>query len=103
MSKIHEQLIAILTQSFQPVHLEVINESHLHRVPVDAETHFKVIIASSFFCHQSAIQRHRAIYDALEDCMKRIHALSLQVFTPQEWEVMEAPIPKSPACQKINS
>ena len=28
--------------TFEPIHLEVINESHMHSVPKNSETHFKV-------------------------------------------------------------
>lgn len=30
-------------------HVEVVNESHMHNVPEDAETHFKVLIVSEQF------------------------------------------------------
>ena len=36
-----------LSAGFQPVHLEIINESYMHSVPKDAETHFKVNLISN--------------------------------------------------------
>ena len=36
-----------LSAGFQPVHLEIINESYMHSVPKDAETHFKVDFLSN--------------------------------------------------------
>ena len=41
-----------------PLHLEVVNESHRHSVPDNAETHFKVVIVSENFvlkCSDSAL------------------------------------------------
>lgn len=45
-----EQAIAnALTEKLQPIHLEVVNESHMHNVPKGAETHFKVLVVSAKF------------------------------------------------------
>lgn len=38
-----------LTARLAPVHVEVVNESHMHNVPQNAETHFKVMIVSKEF------------------------------------------------------
>jgi stress-induced morphogen len=47
--------------------------------------HFRVQVISEQFEGQSAIQRHRMIYDTLSDVMGgAIHALSLSTTTPNE-------------------
>ena len=47
--------------------------------------HFRVQIVAEQFEGQSAIQRHRMIYDSLNDVMGgAIHALSLSTATPDE-------------------
>ena len=38
-----------LSKAFNPAHLEVINLSHMHSVPENSETHFKVILVSPIF------------------------------------------------------
>ncbi|MCU7948134.1 MAG: BolA/IbaG family iron-sulfur metabolism protein [Candidatus Thiodiazotropha sp. (ex Cardiolucina cf. quadrata)] len=38
-----------LQSAFSPLHLEVINESHMHSVPEGAESHFKVVVVSEAF------------------------------------------------------
>lgn len=44
-----QAITAAITESLQPVHLEVINESYMHNVPKGAETHFKVLVISEKF------------------------------------------------------
>ena len=39
------------------VHLEVINESHMHSVPPGSESHFKLVIVSPVFETLSRVQR----------------------------------------------
>lgn len=38
-----------LRVAFDAKHLDVINESHMHSVPKNAETHFKVVVVSDKF------------------------------------------------------
>lgn len=49
-SKCIESCIRIKLQNrFNPKVLQLINESYMHNVPKDAETHFKVIIVADEF------------------------------------------------------
>ena len=43
------QITENLTASFNPAHLQVINESYMHNVPQGSETHFKVVVVSEKF------------------------------------------------------
>jgi len=88
-----------LTAGLTPTHLEVIDESHQHNVPKGAESHFKVIAVSPQFEGKSLLPRHRAIYGLLSEEMsqKRIHALALHTFSPDEWAKETGPL-KSPPC-----
>lgn len=38
-----------LQKAFEPVHMEVLNESYMHNVPKGSETHFKVVVVSDKF------------------------------------------------------
>jgi BolA protein len=79
---------AKLRDALAPAHLEVINESHMHKVPKGSETHFKVVVVSDRFEGVSAVKRHQLVYGALADEMKRkpgIHALAITSRTPAEW------------------
>jgi BolA protein len=87
-----------LAKAFSPSHLEVINESASHNVPEGSESHFKVIISANFFREKTAVKRHQAIYAELsEELRNPIHALSLHVYSEEEWESLDA-VPISPKC-----
>lgn len=85
--------------AFKPEHLEVNNESFMHSVPADAETHFKVVIVSSEFDGQRLVSRHRAVNHTLaEELAGPVHALALHTYTPEEWQQYYGQVPVSPAC-----
>lgn len=49
--------------------------------------HFYATIVSDVFTNQSLIARHKLVYAALGERMKiEIHALSMNTYTPIEWE-----------------
>ncbi|MGH8221802.1 MAG: BolA family protein [Woeseiaceae bacterium] len=77
-----------LERAFSPVELMVKDQSHLHAGHAgarDGKGHFELIIVSERFAGQSAIQRHRMVYDALAPLMETdIHALRLRTLTPAE-------------------
>ena len=61
------------------------NESSMHNVPLDSETHFKLVIVSDDFIEMTKVKRHQLIYQTLFETMKKIHALSIQAFTVEEF------------------
>jgi BolA protein len=93
---IEEKLAADLA----PVHLEVVNESHMHNVPAGSESHFKVTVVSPRFEGQSLVNRHRMVNQTLaEELAGRIHALALHTLTPDEWFERAGRVPDSPPCE----
>lgn len=53
----------------------------------DDGTHFEAIIVSESFVGLNMVQQHQLVYKTLGGKMgKDIHALSIQTFTPEEWE-----------------
>lgn len=89
-----------LQATFAPVHLEVINESYQHNVPVGSESHFKVVLVSELFENKRMVGRHREIYAILADELAgSIHALALHTYTPAEWEALADTALNSPACR----
>lgn len=88
-----------LNQSFDPSHLDVINESNNHNVPEGSESHFKVIIVSTAFDNKMLIARHRAVNETLADELKMsIHALTMYLYTPEEWQEKQGDSFVSPPC-----
>lgn len=88
-----------LTTILEPEVLDVINETHMHNVPADAESHFKVIAVSAVFEGKMLIARHRMINEALsEELAGSIHALSLHTMTPAEYFEKAGKVSDSPEC-----
>jgi BolA protein len=92
------RLETLITAEFAPIMLEVINESHMHRVPPNAETHFKLLIVSQRFHGLGKVARQRLVYQHLNtELSSGLHALSLQTLSPDEWQ--QSPTrTASPAC-----
>ena len=81
-----QQIENKLQQAFSPAHLEVLNESHMHRVAPGAESHFKVVLVSEQFAGQRSLARHRAVNSVLaEELSGGVHALALHTSTSEEW------------------
>lgn len=93
-----QQIEAKLAAALSPSHLEVINESYMHRVEPGSESHFKVIVVSKAFEGQRLLGRHRQVNAVLaEELAGTIHALALHTYTEAEWQQREQ-APKTPSC-----
>ena len=77
-----EAIRTALAAAFEPVELEVVDESHLHaghERARDGRGHFRVRVVSPVFEGMSVLQRHRAVYAALGTLMETdIHALAIR-------------------------
>jgi stress-induced morphogen len=83
---------------FDPVFVEIVNESHMHNVPPGSESHFKVTLVSQTFDGMRSVKRHQAVYGVLAEYMgSPIHALALHTYTADEWRQREGS-PDSPNC-----
>ena len=93
-----QQIEAKLQQAFAPDHLEVRNESHMHRTEPGAESHFKVVLVSGSFAGQRLLARHRAVNEVLAaELSGPVHALALHTYTPEEWQ-QQGIAPRTPSC-----
>lgn len=74
--------------ALEPTRLDIIDESHLHAGHAGARDgggHFRMTIVSPRFAGVRTMERHRLVYDAAGDLMKRqIHALSITAKAPDE-------------------
>lgn len=72
----------------EPVSVEIIDESYKHAGHAGARDgggHYVLNIVSRQFTGMNTVVRHRMIYSALGDLMKReIHALTVVAHTPNE-------------------
>ncbi len=83
--KMKNKIESKLNDAFAPDYIDVENESHMHSVPSNSETHFKVVLVSSNFEGNSPVKRHQSVYKVLHAEIKEIHALALHTFTQREW------------------
>lgn len=89
-----------LAQEFVPEFLDVANESHQHSVPVNSETHFKVVLVSQRFEGLRKVARHQQVYAALAAQLAGpVHALALHTYTAAEWQARQEAAPESPECR----
>jgi len=89
-----------LQDAFELAHLAVENESHMHSVPANSETHFKVVLVSNAFNGKRSVSRHQMVYKVLsEELHGPVHALAIHTYTNDEWEKNNASAPLSPTCK----
>ena len=83
-----KQMKQILSEVFSPSKLLIRDQSHLHAGHAgarDGKGHFSVTIVAAAFADLSRLERHRLIYDALNEMMQSdIHALTITAQTPDE-------------------
>jgi BolA protein len=77
--------------------LKILNESFMHNVSEDAESHFKIVIVSNDFNNLSHIKRHKLVYKYLDTIMDDIHAISIQSFNEDEFK-LNPTVLDSPEC-----
>ena len=91
------KIIKNLNDNMNISSLKIINESFMHNVPKDSESHFKVIIVSDDFKNLSQINRHKLVYTNLDTITNDIHALSIQSFSLDEFK-QNPVVLNSPEC-----
>jgi BolA family transcriptional regulator, general stress-responsive regulator len=83
VERMQEKLAAL-----SPTQLNITDDSASHAGHAGAKSgggHFFLTIVSESFAGKATLARHRMIYDALGDMMKReIHALSIKAYTAAE-------------------
>lgn len=77
-----------IEKALRPVTLDVQDDSAQHRGHAGAAGgggHYSVRVVSAQFANRSLLERHRMVYQAVDDLMPAvIHALSIKALTPEE-------------------
>lgn len=86
---LQSEIESLLTSSFAPSRLEVINDSAKHHGHAgddgSGESHFTVVVESAAFTGKSRLERQRMVNAALGDIPgRRVHALAIRAFAPGE-------------------
>lgn len=74
--------------ALEPRQIDIIDDSHRHAGHAGARDgggHYRLLIVAAAFAGKRTMERHRLVYDAAGDLMKRqIHALSITAKAPDE-------------------
>ena len=86
---LQNEMTQLLTATFAPDRLEVINDSASHHGHAgddgSGESHFTVVIESAAFAGKSRVERQRMVNRALGDIPgTRVHALAVRASAPGE-------------------
>ncbi len=93
------EMSQVLASNFLVVHLSLTNESHMHSVPANSETHFKLVLVSDDFIGLRKVARHQKVYAFMNAFMEQgLHALALHLYTDEEWRELESRELASPNC-----
>ena len=69
-----------------PESVVLVDEDHLHIGHGADGAHWQLTIVSEAFRGKPPLARHRMVYEALGDLMKReIHALKIEAFAPEQF------------------
>ena len=82
----------ILKDRIEAEHVEIVDDSHLHRghKAAGGGGHYSVKVVSQQFENVDLIDSTRMVYSALDDQIngqpKLIHALQIKTYTPSQWD-----------------
>ena len=83
-----EVIISRIREHLSAESVEIEDQSHLHAGHAGAAGgggHYEVTIVASCFKGLNTLARHRLVYEAVGDLMKKeIHALSIQAYSAEE-------------------
>jgi BolA protein len=97
--KIQQSVERKINADFTPAYLLVENESHMHSVPANSETHFKLTLVSDEFRNKRKVARHQAVYRTLaQELAGEVHALTMHLYSIDEWAQANEQTPDSPQC-----
>ena len=96
---VSESIRTKLTAALSPQHLDVVNESYMHKVAPGSETHFRVVVVSEEFRDQNRVARHRIINGLLADELAQgVHALAIETYIEEQWTERQEKMQVSPPC-----
>jgi BolA protein len=81
-------LEARLNAALEPVSVHIDDDSAAHAGHAGAGggSHYTVTIVAAVFAGKPRVARHRLVYDALAEELRRgVHALAIKAFTPEEF------------------
>ena len=62
---------SLLEENFTIEHMVLENESHMHSVPKNSETHFKLVLVTPDFDGKRKVARHQQVYALVSALMEK--------------------------------
>jgi BolA protein len=83
-----EVLINLINENLKPQHIAINNTSHRHigHDGYNNNSHFEITVVSNKFKILTRLERHRLIFKILETEIQKIHSISLELYTEEEYE-----------------
>jgi BolA protein len=95
-----QRITDLINQHIKPIYSNIEDESDQHHVPTGSESHFKITLVADLFQPLSRLERHRLINKILANELQQgLHALSLHLYSPTEWEAGQKKVINSPVCR----
>ena len=89
MTETAREIERILRERFQPLHIELRDDSAKHAGHPGATSeggHYHVVIVAQAFEGHTLLEQHRMVNDALRELFgQKIHALGLKTLPPSNW------------------
>jgi len=74
-----DEIAALIREGFADATVRVVDQ-------VGDGNHFQAVVITADFSGKALVERHQLVYRSLKGAMAdRIHALSIQTYTPDEW------------------
>lgn len=89
-------------QVLNPSFVELVNESDMHSGPA-TESHYRLVVVSNGFAGLSRVERQQKVYGLLKkEFSSGLHALTMRLKTPDEWNESKSKAFSSPDCLHKN-
>jgi BolA family transcriptional regulator, general stress-responsive regulator len=70
----------------QSLHIDDDSAAHAGHAGAASGSHYTVTVVAAQFAGKPRVARHRMVYDALADELRRgVHALAIKAYTPEEF------------------
>lgn len=74
-----------LRKAFSPVHMQVQTSDQVGNEQLQTEEYLNVKLVSKKFEGMELLERHQLVHTVLADEILRVHALNLNLMTPDQW------------------
>ena len=102
MSDVVYKKIIQKLKKFNPIVLDLEDQSSMHGNGLGSGTHFKLLLVSNYFLGKTKVQRQREVANELKDEFKNgLHALSQRILDEDEYKNSTSKHQTTPCINKV--